>query len=155
MKDLMIASGLFLSLIFLGKTVVAQTVRNLKQEEANKKLVEKFFYTFYNEKDLEKASQMMHKDFINHHPYSGAGIEGTIEAVNKHLFGKHPAFKVFIKRIAAECDLVWIQCYTQNDPNDHGNMSMDIWRVKDGKIAEHWDIIQPVPADIDPASMYN
>ncbi|PSL32286.1 hypothetical protein CLV42_104589 [Chitinophaga ginsengisoli] len=75
--------------------------------------------------------------------------------MQEHLFGKYPGFSVSIKRIAAEGDLVWIQCFTKNDASDHGKMSMDIWRVQEGKIAEHWDIIQDVPADIDPSFMFN
>ena len=105
--------------------------------------------------DLVKAKAMMHIEFVNHHPHSGKGIDQTIEAVNKHLFGKYPQFKVIIKRIAAEGDLVWIHCYTQDHPDDHGKMSMDIWRVQEGKIAEHWDIIQEIPKDVEPSSMYN
>ena len=136
-------------------TVKAQTKRDLKKEEQNKKIATEFFYTFYNDKDLVKARTMMHPEFINHHPYSGKGIDATIEAVNKHLFFKNPEFKVYIKRIAAEGDLVWIQCYTQNNPTYHGDMSMDIWRIKNGKIAEHWDIIQRIPADVEPSSMFN
>ncbi|MDH7459972.1 nuclear transport factor 2 family protein [Chitinophagaceae bacterium 26-R-25] len=135
--------------------VMAQQARDFTKEEENKKIAITFFYTFYNDKDLEKARAMMHPEFINHHPYSGKGIEETITAVNKHLFGKYPKFKVTVKRVAAEGDLVWMQSYTQNDPGDHGKMSMDIWRIKDGKIAEHWDIIQDIPKDVEPSSMYN
>ena len=134
---------------------MAQEKRNIKQEEENKKIATGFFITFYNDKDMGKARTMMQPDMINHHPYSGKGAEETIDAVNKHLFSKYPKFKVSIKRISAEGDLVWIQSYTQNDPQDHGKMSMDIWRIKDGKIAEHWDIIQDIPKDIEPSSMYN
>lgn len=141
--------------IFTILTVSAQALRNLKKEASNKKLVQEFFYTFYNDKDMDKARKMMHPDFVNHHPYSGKGVEGTIAAVKEHLFGIHPEFKVYIKRIAAEYDLVWIQCYTQDQPKDHGKMSMDIWRVKDGKIIEHWDIIQDVPKDVAPSSMWD
>ena len=129
--------------------------RNLRQEAANKKFVAEFFTTLYNEKNIDKARTMMLPDMINHHPHGGNGAESTLEALQTHLFGRYPAFTVNIKRIAAEGDLVWIQCYTQNDSTDHGKMSMDIWRVKDGKIAEHWDIIQDVPSDIDATSMYN
>ena len=152
------AITIFLSVvtgIFTTLSVSAQIPRNLKQEAANKKLAQDFFYTFYNDKNMDKARKMMHPGFINHHPHSGKGVEETIRAVNKHLFGVHPEFKVFIKRIAAEGDLVWIQCYTQDHPKDHGKMSMDIWRVKDGKIIEHWDIIQDVPKDIEPSSMWD
>lgn len=151
MKKLLLFFALFTGTL----AAVAQTKRNLSQEAKNKKLAAEFFLTFYNDKDMIKARKMMHPDFINHHPYSGKGIDATIDAVNKHLFGKFPQFKVTVKRIAAEGDLVWIQCYTQDFPGDHGKMSMDIWRIQDGKIAEHWDIIQEIPKDIDPSSMYN
>jgi predicted SnoaL-like aldol condensation-catalyzing enzyme len=151
MKKLIVLFTLLTSTL----AVVAQTKRNLNQEEKNKKLASEFFLTFYNDKDLVKARTLMHPDFFNPHPYSGKGVEETIEAVNKHLFGKFPQFKVSIKRIAAEGDLVWIQCHTQDFPGDHGKMSMDIWRIQDGKIAEHWDIIQEIPKDIDPSLMYN
>lgn len=136
-------------------TANAQSMRNLQQEEANKKIATEFFYTFYNDKDMVKARKMMQPDFINHHPHSGKGAEETIQAVHKHLFSKYPKFSVSIKRIAAEGDLVWIQCFTRNDEHDHGKMSMDIWRIKDGKIAEHWDIIQDIPQDVEPSSMYD
>jgi predicted SnoaL-like aldol condensation-catalyzing enzyme len=155
MRKLFVKPPLIILLLLCTMTANAQKNRNLKQEDANKKLVEHFFYTFYNDKDVEKSRAMMLPDFINHHPGSGTGAEATLKAVNTHLFGKYPQFRVFIKRIAAEGDLVWIQCYTQNTPDDRGNMSMDIFRVRDGKIAEHWDIIEAVPDGIDPASMYN
>ncbi|MES2109866.1 MAG: nuclear transport factor 2 family protein [Bacteroidota bacterium] len=155
MRKLFVKPPLIILLSLFTLAADAQKKRNLKQEDANKKLVEHFFYTFYNDKDVEKSRAMMRPDFINHHPNSGKGAEETLQAVNKHLFGKFPQFRVFIKRIVAEGDLVWIQCYTQNTPDDRGNMSMDIFRVRDGKIAEHWDIIEAVPEGIDPASMYN
>jgi len=148
--------SLLVLLIAINLTAVnAQEKGNVKQEKENKKIATEFFITFYNDKDLVKARTMMQPDMINHHPYSGKGADETIEAVNKHLFSKYPKFKVSIKRIAVEGDLVWIHSYTQNDPGDHGKMSMDIWRIRDGKIAEHWDIIQDIPKDVEPSSMYN
>ena len=152
----LIAQPLLITLLVVCTLAAnAQKKRNLRQEDANKKLVKLFFYTFYNDKDAEKSLAMMLPDFINHHPGSGKGAAATWKAVSTHLFGKYPQFRVFIKRIAAEGDLVWIQCYTQNTPDDRGNMSMDIFRVREGKIAEHWDIIEAVPEGVDPASMYN
>jgi len=148
-------SFFFLLPLFFSALQSGAQRRNLKQEAANKTFVAEFFTTLYNEKNIDKARTMMLPDMINHHPHGGNGAESTLQALKTHLFGKYPAFTVSIKRIAAEADLVWIQCYTQNDSTDHGKMSMDIWRVKDGKIAEHWDIIQDVPLEIDTSSMYN
>jgi predicted SnoaL-like aldol condensation-catalyzing enzyme len=145
---------LMLTLLISAFTVAAQSKRNLAKEEKNKKIASDFFIVFYNDKNMEKAKKMMHPDFINHHPYSGKGIEATIAAVQEHLFGTFPDFKVSIKRIAAEGDLVWIQSYTQDFPGDHGKMSMDIWRLRNDLIAEHWDIIQDIPNDIAASSMY-
>jgi predicted SnoaL-like aldol condensation-catalyzing enzyme len=129
--------------------------RDLAQEAANKKFVREFFYVLYNDKNIEKARTMMDSNMINHHPHGGNGADGTLRALKQHLFGRFPDFKVEIKRMAAEGDLVWIQCYTKNDAKEHGKMSMDIFRVKNGKIAEHWDIIQDVPADVEPSEMFN
>lgn len=145
----------FLLPFFFSVLHTSAQKRDLQQEAANKKLVADFFTILYNDKNIDKARTMMLPDMVNHHPHGGNGAESTLQALKTHLFGKYPAFTVSIKRMAAEGDLVWIQCYTQNDPTDHGKMSMDIWRVKNGKIAEHWDIIEDVPADLDPSSMYN
>ena len=155
MKQLLSNAGILIVLLLSHLIASGQQKRNTSQEEKNKKFVTEFFYILYNEKDIAKARTMMLPDFINHHPHGGSGADGTLKAMQEHLFGKYPDFSVLIKRTAAEGDLVWIQCFTKNNASDHGKMSMDIWRVREGKIAEHWDIIQDVPADIDPSFMFN
>lgn len=155
MKNNLRYVGLVAVLLLFSVISSAQIKRDLKQEDHNKQFVAHFFNILYNVKNLDSARAMMLPDFINHHPHGGQGADGTLMAMKEHLFGRYPNFKVNIKRIAAEGDLVWIQCFTKNDDNDHGKMSMDIWRVKNGKIAEHWDIIQDVPAGIEPSFMYN
>jgi len=155
MKTLKLKLTVIFTITCFLQVANAQKMRNLKQEEANKKFVSEFFYTFYNDKNMDMARTMMLPEMINHHPDSGKGAEQTIAAVNKFLFQKFPEFTVTIKRIAAENDLVWIQSYTQDTPKDHGKMSMDIFRVKNGKIAEHWDIIQEIPETVEPSSMFD
>jgi predicted SnoaL-like aldol condensation-catalyzing enzyme len=147
-----------LSVIY-SRSVQAQTQepvkRNLAQETRNKEIATRYFYTFYNDKDMVKSREMMTPDFKNHHPGAGAGADATIAAIRTNLFQQYPDFKVSIKRIAADGDLVWIQCYTQDTPNDRGKMSMDIFRILNGKVAEHWDIIQTIPDGVAPSDMYN
>lgn len=46
----------------------------------------------------------------------------------------------------ADGDLVMLHVHSQDKPGDLGVAVVDIFRVQDGKIAEHWDVIQPVPA---------
>lgn len=50
-----------------------------------------------------------------------------------------------IVRSAADGDLVYLHVHATEHPGDRGEAVVDIFRVKDGKIVEHWDVIQPVP----------
>lgn len=45
----------------------------------------------------------------------------------------------------AEGDFVVVHHYARRNPGDRGEAFIDIFRIKDGKIIEHWDVIQAVP----------
>jgi predicted SnoaL-like aldol condensation-catalyzing enzyme len=50
-----------------------------------------------------------------------------------------------IKRAVAEGDLVATHMLLKTSPEDRGTALADFWRLEDGKIVEHWDVLQPVP----------
>ena len=50
-----------------------------------------------------------------------------------------------IVRSAADGDLVWLHLNSTQNAQDRGEAIVDIFRVEDGRIVEHWDVIQPVP----------
>ncbi|SKW40691.1 Uncharacterised protein [Mycobacteroides abscessus subsp. massiliense] len=50
-------------------------------------------------------------------------------------------------RSAVDGDLVYLHVHSTNDPQDRGQAVVDIFRVDGGKIVEHWDVIQDVPAE--------
>jgi predicted SnoaL-like aldol condensation-catalyzing enzyme len=52
---------------------------------------------------------------------------------------------VDIKRAVAEGDLVVTHSLLKTSPEDRGTAAADIFRLEDGKVVEHWDVVQPVP----------
>ena len=58
---------------------------------------------------------------------------------------KFPNRSSEIKRVMAEGDLVVLHVHSKPSPEDRGSAIIDIFRVENGKIVEHWDVIQPIP----------
>ena len=83
-------------------------------------------------------------DFVEH----SADIAGTREAAIaflRDLITRFPAPKWEIVRSAAEGDLVFLHVHVTPAPSERGVAIVEIFRVANGKIVEHWDVIQPVP----------
>ncbi len=51
-----------------------------------------------------------------------------------------------IKRVIAEGDLVVTHAHLVKIPGEPGLAVVDIFRVENDKIVEHWDVVEPVPS---------
>jgi Uncharacterized protein conserved in bacteria len=49
------------------------------------------------------------------------------------------------KRVIAEGDLVAVHSHTVNAPGERGQAVVDLFRVRNARIVEHWDVVQDVP----------
>ena len=58
---------------------------------------------------------------------------------------QNPQLSIEIKRTIAEGDLVATHCLIKMSPEERGMAVMDFFRLQDGKIVEHWDVLQPIP----------
>ena len=112
--------------------------------EANKKMVVEFYNKAINEKDFEAARKYMGPKYIQHNPGAADGPEGLAEFL-KFLKEKFPNSKSEIKRVFAEGDYVILHVHAVREPGTRGNAIVDIFRLENGKIVEHWDVIQPIP----------
>jgi predicted SnoaL-like aldol condensation-catalyzing enzyme len=75
-------------------------------------------------------------------------IRRTIEGTSEENGGAQwPKQKVDFKRVIAEGDLVMTEVVQPKTGDMAETVIVDIFRVEDGKIAEHWDVMQPVPAN--------
>jgi predicted SnoaL-like aldol condensation-catalyzing enzyme len=58
---------------------------------------------------------------------------------------KFPASRSEIKRVFADGDYVILHVHAVREPGTRGNAIVDIFKLEDGKIVEHWDVVQPIP----------
>jgi predicted SnoaL-like aldol condensation-catalyzing enzyme len=113
--------------------------------ERNKAIVREYYDLAFNQQQPEAAVQRyMGSYYRQHNPQAGDGPEPFIGYV--HWFsGQNPEARVDFKRLIAEGDLVVVHSHMVPRPGDRGMAVMDIFRLEDGKIVEHWDVIQDVP----------
>jgi predicted SnoaL-like aldol condensation-catalyzing enzyme len=77
-------------------------------------------------------------------PPSPDGFEAFIQFVLGFV-EQFPQLSLDIKRTVAEGDLVVTHSLIKTSPEDRGTAAADFFRLEDGKIVEHWDVLQPVP----------
>jgi predicted SnoaL-like aldol condensation-catalyzing enzyme len=113
--------------------------------EANKQTVVSYYTLAFNDKQPEDAvARYVGDRYIQHNPQAPDGPEAFIAFV-RGFAGQFPELNIEIKRVIAEGDLVMTHGLIKTSPEDRGTAAADIFRLEDGKIVEHWDVVQPVP----------
>jgi predicted SnoaL-like aldol condensation-catalyzing enzyme len=112
--------------------------------EANKNTVMAFFEAGLNKKDFDAASKFFGERYVRHNPLIADGIDG-FKAFLSFLMETFPQLRGNIKRVFAEGDYVIMHTHGVRVPGQRGSAIVDIFKLEDGKIVEHWDVIQPIP----------
>jgi predicted SnoaL-like aldol condensation-catalyzing enzyme len=128
-----------LALMALPAGADAQT-----QQEANKKIVVDFYDKAINQKDFEAASKHLGSRYTQHNPNAADGPEG-LKAFLQFLREKFPNSRSEIKRVFADGDYVIVHVHAVREPGTRGNAIVDIFKLENGKVVEHWDVVQPIP----------
>lgn len=121
----------------------AQTKRNVKQEEANKKMVVNFYQKLFGDHEYSVIDKYVDENYIQHNPGLPDGREALSNAVPMWLKDV-PKSKVDFQRVAADGDLVFLHIKMAG-ANGKATAIVDIFRVKNNKIVEHWDVMQETP----------
>jgi len=112
--------------------------------DRNRAVIEDFATLFYERRDVRAAFEKhVAPDYIQHNPGIADGREAAIEALGPMFSRKGARFEV--KRILVDGDLAAIHLFGQGDPATRGAAVADFYRLENGKIVEHWDVLQPMP----------
>jgi predicted SnoaL-like aldol condensation-catalyzing enzyme len=118
------------------------------KQAANKRLVLAFYEQIIGRKDFEAGRKYMGATYRQHSPYAKDGHEGLAEFV-KFFRENFPKHHYDVKKVIAEGDMVVLHLHGMGGMNPFGEQVVDFFRVKDGKIVEHWDVIQAIPEKSD------
>jgi len=114
------------------------------QMEENKKTVRALYEAALNKKDFDEASKYLGSKYIQHNPNAADGPDG-LKGFIGFLKDKFPNNRSEIKRIFADGDYVIVHVHAVREPGTRGNAIIDIFRLENGKVVEHWDVVQPIP----------
>ncbi|MBI2784787.1 MAG: ester cyclase [Legionella longbeachae] len=116
------------------------------QLETNKAVVTAFYNELINQKNFETASQYLGTHFIQHNPMVVDDVDG-LRAFVEFLRNKFPDAHSEIKKIFAEGDYVMVHVHSIREPGTAGRAIFDLFKLQNGKIIEHWDVIQDIPVE--------
>jgi len=115
-----------------------------RQMEANKKAVVEFYDLAINQKDFAAAAKFLGPRYTQHNPNAADGPDG-LKAFLAFLREKFPESHSEIKRVFADGDYVILHVHSVRTPGTRGFAVIDIFKLENGKIVEHWDVRQEIP----------
>jgi predicted SnoaL-like aldol condensation-catalyzing enzyme len=122
----------------------AALAADAQQMEQNKKTVTAFYDAAINQKNFEAAAKFLGPRYTQHNPRAADGADG-LKAFLGILREKFPDYHSEIKRVFADGDYVILHVHNVPTPGARGAAIVDIFKLEDGKIVEHWDVRQDIP----------
>lgn len=141
-KTIAIFSLLAFSFFSMGLNAQSKKVSQ-SDLDYNKKLVVDFYQKIFGDHDFTNIDHYLLPTYIQHNPNVADGSEAFEKAIKGWLQNK-PKTKIDVQHIAAEGDLVFI--HIKNIlPDGKLQSVIDIFRIENKKIAEHWDVHEIAP----------
>lgn len=109
--------------------------------EQNKQAILRSYTAFFGERNLAGAEELIHPDFVQHSPDAPSGRDAYLAHLRDAPFG---ASTIEIRRVIADDDYVVVH-YGMSPPDGPTLAVVDIWRLENGQVVEHWDVEQPLP----------
>ncbi|WP_420143036.1 nuclear transport factor 2 family protein [Sphingobium sp.] len=140
-------------LALLASLALASTAPVLLAKSVdNRSIVTSFVDRFYGKRDVAVAfAAFVAPDYIQHNPGLPDGPKAAVEALGA-MFAR-PDSRFEVTHLLIDGDLALVHLFGQGKPGTPGAAVADLYRLKDGKVAEHWDVLQPIEPGSDPLAM--
>ncbi|UEM15663.1 ester cyclase [Bradyrhizobium barranii subsp. barranii] len=135
----MIAASILMLSVGNGAALAASA-----QEEANRAAVLAFYEKGLNQKDADAALAYVGNRYVQHNPNAPDGPDGFRKFIG-FLREKFPNSHSEIKRSFVDGDFVILHVHSVREPGSRGRAIVDIFKLENGKIVEHWDVVQDIP----------
>lgn len=141
----------YLVALAIISAVPAAASASEQQSNDPKAVLAAFGKAIFVEKNFDRLPELMHEDYIQHNPLVEAGRDG-FQTFFESWFAASPDFQYELKQIISEDDTVWAHgTYSGTHDGDwlgvpatgkvYSFDAVDIFRIEDGKLAEHWDVL--------------
>lgn len=125
-----------------------------EQEQRNLDHVLGLFRNVLVPLDADQVDRYIAPDYIQHSPMAAPGRD-SLKAFLRTVRAASPNASQRLLRAFVDGDHVIIHYHVKRDPEDRGFVVMDIFRLTNGMVIEHWDCVQDVPAQSpNPISMF-
>ena len=111
---------------------------NQTKEEKNKALVLEAFDTLFNKRDYAAAEKYWSPDYIQHSAHIEPGRDGLFNLIRN----TPDTLRYEHQLIVAEGDYVIIHGRFSGNGRPVAWIAADILRIENGRLAEHWDVLQ-------------
>ena len=115
----------------------------MSKEQTNKQIVTEAYQGVFGDLDIAAVDKFFSKDFIQHNPTIADGPEGVKALVQMLRSQGVQKQKIEFKHVIAEGDVVVL--YSRYEWAGAEWRFADIYRVENGKLAEHWDAMVQTP----------
>ena len=118
-----------------------------------REVAERFIELFHHQNNPTDAfTCWVHPDYIQHNPNAPTGRDATLEVLGAAV-RNNPELTHDVKRVIyGDGNLLAVHHHFRRKRDEPGWAVVDILRIENGYVVEHWDVMQPVP---DPATAKN